>query len=207
MLDISALILQCAINVAPSTMMAIIKTESRGNHLALGINKGYRLQSQPKNADQAAQWATYLEKNNYNFDVGLAQINIKNIHKYGYKASDALDPCTNLKMASDILSKNYRGALNTSSSSHEALQKAISAYNTGNYQSGFKNGYVQKVYANANGKPINSSGNIPTIISDGSTTKSVVKVVPASKGTKLASNQRRSTMVYARQVNSAANFY
>lgn len=202
MLDLSSLILQCAINVAPSTMMAIIKTESQGNPLALGINKGYRLQSRPKNPEQAAQWATYLEKNNYNFDVGLAQINIKNIHRYGYKASDALDPCTNLKMASDILAKNYHGALSSSSSSHEALQKAISAYNTGNYQSGFRNGYVQKVYANANSKPINTSGNIPTIIPI-NTTKKVI----ANKNTTLASNQRRSTMVYARQINSAANFY
>lgn len=201
MLDLSAIILQCAINVAPSTMMAIIKTESRGNPLAVGINKGYRLQSQPKTTEQAAQWVTYLEKNNYNFDVGLAQINIKNIHKYGYKASDALDPCTNLKMASDILQKNYHGALNTSSSSHEALQKAISAYNTGNYNSGFRNGYVQKVYANAN-TPVKLTDGIPPIVTTNNPSRTNKKSITIANN-----NPKRSTMVYARKINSAANFY
>ena len=76
--------------------------------------------------------------------MGLAQVNIKNIHKYGYRAEDALDPCINLKLASSILTKNYTQALINSSTSSEALQKAISAYNTGNYSAGLKNGYVKR---------------------------------------------------------------
>ena len=200
MLELNALILQCALNVAPSTMMAIIKTESRNNPLAIGINKGYRLKYQPKTPEQAKEWVTYLEKNNYNFDVGLAQINIKNIHKYGYKASDAIDPCLNLKMASDILRKNYKGALASSSNSSDALKKAISAYNTGNYQAGFRNGYVQKVYANANVKSNNIS--IPPIMSNANEKPLLV----TNKTTKtITNNQPRRTMVYAR--NPVEAFY
>lgn len=204
MLELNALILQCALNVAPSTMVAIIKTESRNNPLAIGINKGYRLKYQPKTPEQAKAWVTYLEKNNYNFDVGLAQINIKNIHKYGYKAADAIDPCLNLKMASDILHKNYKGALASSSNSSDALKKAISAYNTGNYQSGFKNGYVQRVYANANVKSINLT--TPTIINE-TNDKPVLaannqpKIITTNK----IINQPRRTMVYAR--NPVEAFY
>jgi type IV secretion system protein VirB1 len=209
MIELNALILQCALNVAPTTMMAIIKTESRSNPLAIGINKGYKLKYQPKDENQAKAWVTYLENNNYNFDVGLAQINIKNIHKYGYKAADAIDPCLNLKMASDILHKNYRGALATSSNSKDALQKAISAYNTGNYQAGFRNGYVQRVYANANIK-IDNNLKIPPIINPSSTKiskSSTVSTKTINKGSDVPREHKsRSTMVYARK-NPVSDFY
>jgi len=140
---------QCAPQVSSNTMLAIIKTESKGNPLAIGLNKGKRLGYQAKNLDQAVNWVEYLDKHGYDFDVGLAQINVRNIRKYGYKAKDMLDPCKNLYVANLILSKNYTNALVKSNNPKQALLKAISAYNTGNYQYGFNNGYVQKVVNNA----------------------------------------------------------
>ena len=147
--DIPTTVAQCAPQVHVSTMQAIIRTESKNNPLALGINKGKRLRYQAKNHTQAVAWANYLEKNNYNFDIGLAQINIKNVRKMGYKAHELLDPCTNIRVAGKILQDNYKVALKQSASRDEALKKAISAYNTGNHYAGFKNGYVQKVMNNA----------------------------------------------------------
>jgi type IV secretion system protein VirB1 len=144
-------ITRCAQNVAPSTMMAIVKTESNGNPLAINLNYGYRLSYQPRSYKQATAWVNYLEKNGYNFDVGITQVNIKNIHKFGYKAVDALEPCLNLKIGAKILHRNYFSAVKVSLNSQEALFKAISAYNTGNYRAGFSNGYVQKVVYNAHG--------------------------------------------------------
>ena len=134
----------CANHVAVSTMQAIVKAESYNNQLAINLNHGH-LRYQSRTKEQAIKWVTYLEKHGYNFDVGLAQVNIKNIHKYGYKAVDALDPCINLKIASNILYQNYQRARHNSSKA-DALAKAISAYNTGNYSDGFYNGYVSKVY-------------------------------------------------------------
>jgi len=100
--------------------------------------------------EQATAWVNYLERSHYDFDVGLGQVNIRNIHKYGYKAVDMLDPCKNLRVASSILLRNYQNALTmVAGNQKDALYKAISAYNTGNYQHGFKNGYVQKVVNNA----------------------------------------------------------
>lgn len=149
-LDIPTYVRSCSPNVAPSTMIAIIKTESNFNPLAININnKGQRLSYQAKDLNQATQWVNYLENHNYNFDVGLGQINIKNIKRYGYKARDLLDPCANLKMAAHILASNYNGAKQRSNTTSEALYKAISAYNTGNFRSGFSNGYVKKVIYNA----------------------------------------------------------
>ena len=177
MFDISMYVKDCAPNVAVSTMQAIIKTESKGNPLAININKGFKIRFQPKTLAQAKSWVSYLEKNGYNFDVGIAQINIKNLHKYGYGAVNGLDICTNLKIASSILQNNYNSALIVSNSSNEALQKAISAYNTGNYHSGFSNGYVRQVYRNA----FNNKGLPPIInanyIQDHNVSKKINKTI------------------------------
>lgn len=140
---------QCAPNVAYSTIRAIVKTESNFNLYALNLNKGYKLRFQAHNKAQAIHWADYLEEHHYNFDVGLAQINIKNIHTYGYHAKDLFNPCTNLHLADLILQKDYVKAKQNSNTSQEALRKTISSYNTGNFYSGFHNGYVYKVYLNA----------------------------------------------------------
>jgi type IV secretion system protein VirB1 len=149
-IDITPYIQRCATQVAPSTMRAIVKTESNNNPWAIGLNHGKKLKYQPMSLTQAKSWVSYLEKAGYDFDVGLAQVNIRNIHKSGYSIIDMLDPCFNLYVASDILRKNYKSALQTTNNSQEALYKALSAYNTGNYHSGFNNGYVQRVVNNAN---------------------------------------------------------
>ena len=149
MIDIPNYALTCAPNVAQTTMVAIVKTESRGNTLAIGLNHGKHLLYGAKDFKQASAWVDYLERHNYDFDIGLAQINIRNVHKYGYMAHDMLDPCKNLNLAGVILGKNYKNAKLNSANSKEALYKAISAYNTGNFHSGFNNGYVYKVIHNA----------------------------------------------------------
>lgn len=154
-IDLMPYIHTCAPQVAPSTMLAIIKTESHGNPWAIGLNGNKKLSYQPKTLMQATSWVEYLDKNAYNFDVGLAQVNIRNIHKYGYKAADMLDPCRNLQVASKILKQHYHDALSKTANSKDALFKAISAYNTGNYVKGFHNGYVQTVVYNATGIKIN----------------------------------------------------
>lgn len=153
LIDISTLH-KCYPNVSPTTMYAIIKTESNFNPLALNLNSsGKHLKYQAKNLKQATAWAEYLEKLGYNFDVGLGQINIKNIHKYGYHAKDLFEPCLNLKLAAYILQQNYTKAKSGANNSGSALYMAISAYNTGNYHTGFTNGYVSRVIKNAPPKP------------------------------------------------------
>lgn len=159
-IDIMDYAKRCSPTVAPSTMIAIIKTESNYNPLAININnKGQRLRYQARSTEQAIMWVNYLENHNYNFDVGLGQVNIKNIKRYGYHARDLLEPCLNLKISGHILTQNYNAAKNKSSSSGDALLKAISAYNTGNYRSGFSNGYVKKVVYNAKNSAIKQASN------------------------------------------------
>lgn len=146
-IDLYSLAKKCSPSVAPSTMVALIKTESRGNRLALGLN-GARLRFQPKSESQAIAWVRYLDKHGYNYDVGLAQINIKNIRKFNLKPEQLLEPCTNISIAGKILTVNYLTALNTTNNAQEALRKALSKYNTGNNYSGYQNGYIYRVLQN-----------------------------------------------------------
>ncbi|WP_081987120.1 lytic transglycosylase domain-containing protein [Methylotenera sp. G11] len=148
-MDINALALECAPMVAPQTLAAIVKTESNFNSLAININKGYRLERQPKNKDEAVVTAKWLIANNYNIDMGLGQVNSVNLAKTRLSIDDAFDPCKNLAAAATILKWNYESASRRAPDNQSALHAAISAYNTGSFTRGFSNGYVQKVVSNA----------------------------------------------------------
>lgn len=140
----------CAPYVAHNTIRAIVASETRFNPIAINLNKPYKLKYRAKNIKQAINWVNYLERHRYNFDVGLAQINIYNIHKYGYRAAQALNSCINLQLMQKVLQHDFKIAIKKGYSSDQALIKTISAYNTGNYYSGLTNGYVARVIKNAN---------------------------------------------------------
>ncbi len=137
---------QCAPNVAPVTMAAIIQVESGGNAFALGVNGPAKRLARPTNAQEAARQARYYMGLGYSVDLGLMQINSNNLRGLGYTVEQILDPCTNLKAGSRILSRGYAGAVRHFGPGQDALKAALSAYNTGNYERGFQNGYVAKYY-------------------------------------------------------------
>jgi soluble lytic murein transglycosylase-like protein len=87
-----------------------------------------------------------------------------------------LDPCVNITVGSDILANNYKNAMNGSTSSTEGWQKAISAYNTGNFTGGMRNGYVAKVNANSQ-KLALIDKDIPPIVGLGQSNNSAKKIV------------------------------
>ncbi len=150
LLELIPQIIKCAPQIAPTTMLAIIQTESKGNRLAIGLNHGKKLRYHAKSLSQAQAWVDYLEQYSYDFDIGLTQINIKNVHKLGYMGRDVLDTCINLRISSYILYNNYQKALHiTHNNKQKALFMTLSAYNTGNFYKGFNNGYVHKVVVNA----------------------------------------------------------
>lgn len=156
-MDFNALAMECAPMVSPKTLAAIVKTESNFNPLAININKGYRLERQPKTKVEAVVTAEWLIKNNYNIDVGLGQVNSANLTKTKLSVEGAFDPCKNLAAAATILKWNYESASIRVPDSQSALHAAISAYNTGSFTRGFSNGYVQKVVNNASAKRIKSN--------------------------------------------------
>jgi type IV secretion system protein VirB1 len=137
---------QCSPNVAPATMAAIIQVESGGNPYALGINGWHGKRPHPRNASEANIIARYFIGQGYSVDMGLMQINSANLKGLELTTEQILDPCTNLRAGSQILSRGYRGATKRFGEGQDALKAALSAYNTGNYEKGFRNGYVAKYY-------------------------------------------------------------
>jgi type IV secretion system protein VirB1 len=76
------------------------------------------------------------------------QVNSANLTKYNTTVKEMLDPCKNIYVASSIYYDFYK---NTPKNDTQLLrtQKALSAYNTGSYTKGFKNGYVGKYFSGA----------------------------------------------------------
>jgi type IV secretion system protein VirB1 len=144
-----ALVHQCAPQVSPQTIVAIIRTESNFNPLALHVNGDFRLPAAPRTAAEATAWAEKLIQQGYSVDMGLMQINSRNLGTLNLTPAEAFDPCRNLRAGARILTANYLQAAQTAGRGTQALLEAISAYNTGNFRAGFRNGYVKRVASNA----------------------------------------------------------
>ncbi len=146
-MEFLALADQCASFVSPHTLEAIVKTESNFDPLKIGVNGGAKLQRQPVTVEEAVVTAQWLLANGYNIDLGLGQVNSSNLNRVGLSVTEAFDPCKNLKAAGTIFNNSFQSAIQQYPEG-QALQVALSAYNTGNFVQGFRNGYVGKVLRN-----------------------------------------------------------
>jgi type IV secretion system protein VirB1 len=132
---------ECAPKVAAVTMAAIVQQESGGNPLAVHDNttgQSYR----PASLAEAARLARTLIQAGHSVDLGLAQINSRNLPALGLNADQAFDPCSNLHAAQVILLRAW-------SQSGGSLRGALSAYNTGNTTGIAGARYSARVYAQA----------------------------------------------------------
>lgn len=143
---IPALLLACAANVAPITLEAVIRVESHGNLLALNVNGLAGPQPHPATAEAAARIAAAYVRQGYSVDIGLMQINSRNLAALGLTIEQVLEPCENVRAGGTILTANYAEAMQHDSEGQPALKAALSAYNTGNFWRGFENGYVARYY-------------------------------------------------------------
>jgi type IV secretion system protein VirB1 len=116
-------------------MNAIISVESGGNPLAIGDNTTHRAYT-PRDINQAKAIARALLAKHHSLDLGIAQINNVNYASYHVTADQLFDPCTNLKISADILSRDYQTAVQVAPTPQAALWGAISAYNTGSLYAG-----------------------------------------------------------------------
>ena len=144
---ILALASQCAPSVAPKTVLAIIQTESSGDPFALNVNGGRQPAGQ-SNAGDAAATARRFVAAGYSVDLGLGQINSRNMRWLGLTWETVFDPCTNVAALARVLTTNYN-SVKAGRDPQTALRVALSMYNTGSQARGFRNGYVARVARNA----------------------------------------------------------
>jgi type IV secretion system protein VirB1 len=143
MIDIGTIQL-CAPTVAPITIVQIIRTESGGDPYALNVNGFGRIY--PKGAEAARVQAEAAIQGGYSVDIGLMQINSQHLKRFRLSVRQAFDPCTNLRVGAALLKASYLDAVRIYGRGQVALQHALSAYNTGDFERGLDNGYVAKYY-------------------------------------------------------------
>ena len=143
--EVSVIAARCAPSTPSEVLVSIARVESDLSPLRIHVN-GVRPQVyDPQNLEEATKLAHDLITPGRNIDLGLAQINSRNIHALDLSVEDTFDPCRNLAGAAKVLSRGYQRALAVDHADRPILQMAYSMYNTGSPIRGLANGYVSKV--------------------------------------------------------------
>lgn len=142
--DLPMLMAQCAPGIHPVTMQAVVRTESGGNPYAIGVVGGH-LARQPRTLDEALATVDALARAGWNYSVGLAQVNRSHLAEYGLTGAAAFDACRNVQAGADILARCYARAVSRGHPGQVALRDGLSCYDSGNFQTGYRTGYVQRV--------------------------------------------------------------
>jgi type IV secretion system protein VirB1 len=151
---------RCAPMASLTTLAAIISAESSGNPNAIQIDfpnallrrwrlpaGTLRLKRQTKNAEEAAQWITYLNARHISVDIGLMQVSTDEAMRRHITPAALLDPCINVRTGWSILQDDYQIEVNRFGPGQVALQHALSRYNTGDRNRGIDNGYLARITA------------------------------------------------------------
>ena len=129
---------QCKNPIVPTSIVKmIVQEESSKNPYAVNVNKDGKsfISFIPKTKDEAIKIAQTYINAGFSVDVGYMQLNTT--------LENALEPCKNIYLSSTIFYNFYKDT-SKKDSSITRVQKSLSAYNTGSYELGFKNGYVAK---------------------------------------------------------------
>lgn len=137
--------------VPHEVMQHVVRVESSFNPYAIGVVGG-RLARQPRTLPEAVATAQMLERRGYNFSVGLAQLNRYNLARQGLATYEqAFQRCPNLQAGSRILAECH-------GRSGGSWGRAFSCYYSGNFTTGYRHGYVQKVFASMRAAPGAAAG-------------------------------------------------
>ncbi len=137
------LLQQCAPEVAPVTMAAIVQGESGGNQFAINDNTS-GLHYFPETRNQAVAIARTLIAAGHKIDMGLGQVDSENLGWLNMGIRQTFNACDNLNAAQRILVGAYRQA---GANGTQSLAGAFEAYNSG--RTWGDPGYARGVFRNA----------------------------------------------------------
>jgi len=132
--------MMCAPAVDPVTMAAVVKQESGGQPWVVNNNTTRKSMAFASKAVAVAAAVAAVGRGE-SVDMGLAQINSKNLPALGLTVEQVFDPCTNIAAGANILAASYGRA--------GSLGGALSMYNTGRSDSKIGATYAQKVFGQA----------------------------------------------------------
>lgn len=179
--------------VPAEVMEHVINVESSRNPYAIGVVGG-QLVRQPKNLPEAVATVRMLEQSGYNYSLGVAQVNRANLGKYGLDSYEkAFEYCPNLTAGSKILAQCYASA-------GKDWGKAFSCYYSGNFTTGYQDGYVQRIFNSmAKSGMIAGVSAIPL-----QANRTPVRVVSIGKGVTGVTTDSPASRIAMRQVVDAA---
>lgn len=161
--QLAATMARCAPTVHPETMSAIVSAESRGHQFAIADagpvdlpwskRKAMVRSLYPGTLEEAVATAQQLIKKGHTVSLGVAQVNDRNLARMGVTINEVFDLCTNLAVGGRILTDFYTRAAARFGAGEKALHAALSAYNSGDWVRGEKDGYVSLVYRQL-GRPL-----------------------------------------------------
>lgn len=158
--------------VPAEVMQHVVNVESSRNPFAIGV-VGAQLVRQPQNLGEAVATVRMLEEKGYNYSLGVAQVNRANFGKFGLDTYEkAFEVCPNLTAGSQILAQCYASA-------HGDWGKAFSCYYSGNFTTGYQDGYVQKIFDSMARQAVSSGANaIPIQLVTNAASKSAMRGTP-----------------------------
>lgn len=134
------LLIMCAPAVDPVTMAALVKQESGGQPWVVNNNTTRKSVTFDSKAE-AVNAALAAVGRGESVDMGLAQINSKNLPTLGLTVDQVFDPCTNIAAGARLLTTGYQKT--------GSLGGALGMYNTGRSDSKIGVAYAQKVFSQA----------------------------------------------------------
>lgn len=149
-----SMFLQCAPNVAPETLNAVVNVESAGKPFVVA-NVTDNTSHSFDDKGRAVAFLNSLTRENKNYSAGLMQINSANFKWLGVNNENIFDTCTNIKAGSKVLQQCWLKAKNTESDDQKALRNALSCYYSGNFVRGYKKeksdgrSYVERIESKA----------------------------------------------------------
>lgn len=136
---------RCAPEVPPVLMNALVRAESAGRPLAIGMDAGGGSVPQPSTLAEAVAAAEALATAGRTFSVGLAQIHVSNVKRYGLSWTQAFDGCTNLATGQRVLGHFLRRAGDAGYGGAAVLRAALRGYNSGSVHATAADGYARRV--------------------------------------------------------------
>jgi type IV secretion system protein VirB1 len=153
MIPSAILIEQCAPGVSPVLMHALIRAESAGRSLAIGMDRGAGTVKQPETLAQAVATAKALVASGRKFSVGLAQIHVSNVSLYGLTWEQAFDTCQNLAVGQKILWNFFHRAAANGYTGVAAVWAALRGYNSGSVDRSISDQYASRIFAYMSSAP------------------------------------------------------
>jgi type IV secretion system protein VirB1 len=135
-------------------MQALVRTESGGRALAIGMDKGQSTTTrQPESPEEAVAMAKALAAAGRKFSVGLAQIHVSNVAFYGLTWEQAFDACQNLAIGQKILWNFFHRASANGYTGVAAIWAALRGYNSGSVDRSISDDYASRIFAYMSSAP------------------------------------------------------